>query len=835
MQYQMPWWPDGGRTDDTPQFYTVDTELQKRTLAPAPPPPAPITPYSPTVPVVDWRNATAGTQFVAGNGVATVLPEFDFETYSEGGYIWHPQIMRWKSLPGLSEQNRGLGAVGTRNYVQHPSFRILSLSWNLKDGKGERWWRPFTEETPEDAHPFSRDRAYTLPWAPGELCDYIANGGIIEAWNIYFEWQVWEFYCVPKLGWPRLHMSQCRDAMAKSRASGYPGGLDESGSVLKLTERKDPEGKQLIRMLTVPRNPTKANPALRWTPLTARPEFLRFYEYNKKDIRTEANASIRLPDLTPREFRVWQTDFRINMRGMHIDRAAVEDCIAILEQAEDKYNAELRLITNGAVSESTEVAKMLAWMAHQGVTLYSLDEEALEEGLKRRDYPRSVLRVMRIRQILAFGSVKKLYALRAQTTAESRIYDQYVYYGAHTSLWNGRGFQPANLYKGIFSKPEQVQHALALIRTRCLELVEYEYGEGSQWAKDNGGPVDALEVVASCLRSMITAAPGHKLISADFTAIQAVATSCMANELWRIEVFRTHGKIYEAMASQLTGNPLQFYIDYKKQNGKHHEDRQTWGKLPILSADFGAWINGWKRFDADKLIGDDDKIKDAILRTRARIPNVVNYWGGQTINKFNRAPDGSYAEERPHYFGLEGAAISAILEPGQCFNSKPGARLGVLYQMHEDTLYCMPPSGGFIRYHAPRLTPSSRPYAPPWEYEMSYEGWNSNAQKGPIGWIRMDLYGGVQCQNTISHMCREIQADALMALEYNEPRPYPIVMHTHDEQLAEVPDRPEWNAREYTDIVERSLPTWAVCEDGQPWPVKVPLAWEAYAYGKWED
>jgi DNA polymerase len=363
----------------------------------------------------------------------------------------------------------------------------------------------------------------------------------------------------------------------------------------------------------------------------------------------------------------------------------------------------------------------------------------------------------------------------------------------------------------MFSKPEEVERALSVIRSRVLELVEYEYH-----------PHDALEIVASCLRSMIIAAPGHRLISADFSAIQAVATSCMANEQWRIDVFRTHGKIYETMASMLTGKPLEFYLEYKEREKKHHPDRQDFGKIPVLSADFGAWIGGWKRFGADKL-GDDKYIKSLILKTRDRIPNVVNFWGGQTINKFR--------DEQEHLFGLEGAAVSAIREPGQCFNSRPGSRLGVLYQVYEDVLYCRPPSGGFIRYHSPRLTPSSRNYASPWEYEMSYEGWNSNQTKGPIGWIRMKLYGGVQCQNVISHMCREIQADALLALE---AAGYPVVMHTHDENVTEVPYG-VGSREHYMHVMRSSLPTWAICEDGQPWPIKIPDAWEAQRYGKWED
>jgi DNA polymerase len=617
---------------------------------------------------------------------------------------------------------------------------------------------------------------------------------------------------------------QAHCSAAKARASAYPGALGELAEVLKLSQQKDKAGGDLIRKLTMPKKPTKANQSLRWTPLTAADDFARFYEYNKQDIVTEAHASARVPDLTPREHDVWKLDLRINMRGMQVDTAAVEDCIVIIEQAELRYNGELREITNGVVQKSTEVAKMLEWMRTQGVYLYELDEDTLADALKRTDYPRNVLRVLRIRQILAFGSCKKYYAFRSQTTAAGRLYDQYTYYGAHTSLWNGRGVQPANLYKGVFSKPEQAEHALAIIRCRSIELVEFEYGEGSAWALDpkNNGPLDALEVVASCLRSMIIAKPGHRLISADFTAIQAVATSCMANEQWRIDVFRTHGLIYLAMAALITGKTVEYYVQYRKQHGKHHDDRQL-GKLAVLSADFGAWVNGWKRFGADDLLGDDDAIKAVVLKTRDAIPNIVKFWGGQTINKFKH-------DEQQLLFGLEGAAISAILQPGDCFNSNPSSRLGVLYQVHDDVLYCRPPSGGFIRYHAPRLTPSTRNYASPWEFEMSYEGNNSNATKGRIGWVRMSLYGGVQTQNVISHMCREIQADALLRLERGG---YPVVMHTHDEGVAEVPNG-FGSIAGYMECV-RPLPAWAICEDGQPWPIKVPDAWEAQRYGKWED
>lgn len=755
-----------------------------------------------------WELYPAGTRIIAHPGFATVYPDFDFETYSEAGYVYDYNRRKWGSLPGLSNQNRGLKAVGSRNYVLHPSFRILSLAWDLKDGQGRRWWRP-----PEMADLFPLSR-HPMLCDVGELIEHIRAGKFIEAFNVGFEWDVWQLYCARAMGWPLLTLEQIRCCMAKGKANAYPPNLEDVGHVLKLHEQKDPAGDKLIRKLTVPRNPTKANDALLWTPITAAEDFERFYHYNRQDIRTEAEASARIPDLTPRELGIWRFDFTVNKRGMQIDLKAVDDCIAIYEQGCEKGNAELWRLTNYTVSNTSEVAKLLDWMRSQGVGLYDLKEETVEEALTRTDYPLNVQRALRLRQMLAFGSIKKLYAMRSLSTAEGRLCDQYVYAGAHTMLWNGRGVQPANLYSGIFKKPEEVARALAVIATRCLELVEYEYPG-----------IDPLEVVASCLRSMIVAKPGSRLISADFTSIQAVATSCLAGEDWRIEVFRTHGKMYESMASMLTGKPLQFYIDYKKQHGKHHEDRQNFGKLPVLSADFGAWVTGWKKFGADKL-GDDAFIKQMILRTRSVIPNVVEFWGGQTRNKFDRAPDGSRAAERPELYGLEGAAISAVLEPGRCF-----AYRNIAYQVYEDVLYCRPPSGGLMAYHKPRLQRSMRDYASPWELELSYEGWNSNTTKEQPGWQRMKLYGGVMCQNVVSNMCREIQADALMALEGNG---YPIVMHTHDEGVAEV--QYGYGSKEhYTQIVRDSLPGWAVCDDGRPWPVKVPTAWEFERYGKWED
>lgn len=553
---------------------------------------------------------------------------------------------------------------------------------------------------------------------------------------------------------------------------------------------------------------------LRWTPITAGADFEAFYEYNKQDVRAELEVCSRVPDMTEREHRIWLMSVRCNKRGMHVNMPAVHDCLEIVEQAFAKYTARLRDITGGVVQTASEVQEIIKWLgATYGIRLYDLDEESVGDALKL-DIPAGAKEVLRIRQALAFGSVKKLYAFLHQTGHDHRLRDQYVFYGAHTGLWNGRGVQPANLYSGSFHKPEQVEQALAIIAFRSLELVEAAYA-----------PMDALEVVASCLRSLIIARPGSRLMGSDFSAIQAVVLAALAGEEWRLEVFRTHGKIYEMSAAKLSGLSFEEicnYVDPVTREPAKHPMRQTHGKVGELASGFAGWVPAWKRFGADEFMSSDDEIKQAILRWRRESPMIVEFWGGQTRNKFNRDAQGNFmrGSERPELYGLEGAAISAVMNPGTCFKYRQ-----VAYQMHEDALYCMGPSGTFMTYHTPRLSPAIRDYASPWEQRLTYMGWDSIS-----GWCETDLYAGVLAQNIDSHESREYQADKLVRLE--DTGIYLPVMHTHDEDVCEV-ENGRGALTEYL-AMTRVKPEWARTPEGEPWPIKVPDAWSGPAYGKWE-
>lgn len=722
----------------------------------------------------------AGQQVKAFWGLSTILPGLDFETASEAGFLFDESTKKWVAPPGAAKGKKGLKAAGTRAYVEHPTFRILSLSYDLKDGQGKRRW---------------------LPWMPPprDLFEHVERGGLLSGFNTEFEWSVWNLYCAPKLGWPRLPTQQLRCTQSKARAMALPGKMEKTGEVLRLPVQKDKDGTRLLNKFSIPRNPTKPDPR-RWILPSEDPEDAeKLYSYNDTDVDAEGAIAAALPDLTPEELDVWFTDQAVNQRGVAIDLISIDNCIAIVEQAFAKYNGEFRTLTGGL--NVTQNQKLRAWLGAQGCYADSLDEEHREILLKTLPVGPS-RRAIELLDKIGSASVKKLYSMRLQASIHGRLHGLYSYWAAATGRWTGNGPQPQNLprpSKG-FDSIGAIETALAVFATRDLETVETCYG-------------DALDAVSSCLRSMFIAGAGCDLICSDFSAIEGVVMACLAGEQWRIDVFKTHGMIYEASASKMTGTPLQDFIDYKKKNGKHHPYRQQYGKLAELSGQYASWINGWKSFGAAEHLGSDENIKAAILKYRAESPTFPELWGGQSRGRFQDA--------RPELYGLEGCAVAAIMWPGKEFWTH-----GIKFQMDGDVLYMTLLSGRRISYHAPRLQQSTRDWANPWEQEISYECYDPLKKM----WLREKLYGGILTNNAVQGIARDIQAHGMVNLERAG---YPIVMHTHDEIAAEV--RRGWGSVEEFERIVNVLPWWARFSDGTPWPVRMKGGFRQPRYGKFEE
>lgn len=779
-----------------------------------------------------------GTMIAAGMRHSRVLPSIDFEVYSEAGYDLVQDPKSGLITPkGVGSQGKGgLPVVGTPAYAEHPSTEPLCLYYDLKDGKGRRAW------------------LLTGP-GPADLLSYVANGGHVEAWNITFEFWIWNMIMVRKHGWPVLPLEQCHCAMAKARRFSLPGGLDASAKVLG-SARKDEEGKKLIQKLCRPVKPTKAHPHYRWLAHEAWDDYAALFRYCDQDLVTEDDASARIPDLTDYERKTWLADQTINARGVQVDVPALEACLRFLEQAEATYTRELQVLTVdpatgvSAVSGASEVAKMIAWLRGQRCYAPSLDKDAVLDLLKREDLTPPARRALEIRQILGAANAKKLFTLRRQINSDGRLRDQYMYCGAdRTGRWSAGGVQLQNITaKGPKSKTcqecgrivgkdctlgalgdsalcpecgcggwkvdsdwtvEAVEWALRDIQTKPFETVVQIWG-------------DPVKLLSGCLRGLFIAKEGHEFVCCDFSAIEAVVAACVSRCQWRIDVFNTHGKIYEMSASKISGVPFEEMMAVKgfdisrpewwtfRPTGHDHPLRKTLGKVAELASAYAGWLGAWKNFGADAFMNDDE-IKAAILAWRAASPEIEDMWGGQ----FRWCGPGKW-DYRPELFGLEGAAIAAIQNPGKCYHV-----IDITYGMHGDVLYCRLPSGRFLHYHRPRLTsvPDKLNRGPAWQ--ITFEGYNSNSTKGPIGWMVMDTYGGRLFENVVQAISADIQAETLVRLE---ARGYSVVMHTHDEAIAEVPIG--WGSIEEMCAIMSERPTWASW-----WPIRA-AGWRHKRYQK---
>lgn len=728
----------------------------------------------------------AGQQFYAGLGVSTVLPSLDWETYSEAGYLWDVPARKWLCLPNAPQGRKGLKVVGLDVYANHPSTDILCLAYDLKDGRGRRRWRP--------GQPL-----------PLDLWMHAMNGGLLSAWNSGFELRIWNCVATRRYGFPPLNPLQMRCDMAKARAFALPGGLEETGDVLELNIRKDKDGARLLDKFSVPRQPTKKDPRTRIRPEDDPADFERLVAYNDTDVASEDEAALRIPDLSPVELQHWQNDQAINQRGVAIDLAGVDACIAIVTAAIAKYTQELQDLTGGI--KPTELEQLKGWLHARGVHVESLDEENVDELLKKLPRGSAERRAIEIRAAVGSASVKKVFAMRHRVGPDGRLRDMYIFHGARTGRPTGEGAQPTNMPKagpdvyrcGWQGKvqlpgggcgrwhgahtmrcpwcgastlrgpkaaaewsPPAMKDALAVIMSRSLELVEYYFG-------------DAMHTVAGVLRGLYVAAEGCELVSSDFTAIEGVVIACLAGEKWRIDAYANDEPMYLLSAERSYGVPVAEMQAYAKQHGHHHPLRQK-GKIGELALGFGGWIGALRSMGAD---GPDEDLKDQVLKWRAASPAVVEFWGGQSRGK---PWDGSHRRE---LFGLEGMIVAAIQNPGTEYPVRrlDGTFTGVSYLMRGDVLYCRVPDGGYITYHRPRLSPSRRPYAAPWELSITYEGWNSNPKMGPPGWQTLSLYAGKAAENVVQKVARDIQMGAINRCERAS---LPVVLHTYDEIVGEV-------------------------------------------------
>lgn len=601
-----------------------------------------------------------------------------------------------------------LKKAGLYRYVQSPAFEILLFAYSL-DGAPTQ----VVDMAQGEKIPLEVVHALTDPHCLKHAC------------NAAFEW-----YCLSKYMGVQLPPSQWRDTMLHGLYAGYTAGLDATGRALGIPEDKQKlaTGKALIRYFCVPCKPTKSNGGrTRNYPHHDPEKWELFKTYNGQDVVAEMEIERRLsvfpvPDFVQKQ---WETDLLINARGVAVDMDFCEGALELGETIRAQLTDEA--VQLSGLQNPNSVKQLARWLsAETGDDITSLRKETIKE-LLGRDNADHVQRMLEIRQELGKTSTKKYDAIEAAVCDDGRVRGLLQFYGANrTGRWAGRLVQVQNLPR---TYTEPLEFARELVKGRKLDALRTVYGS----------PNDTL---SQLIRTAFVAAPGNVLIDADFSAIEARVISWLADEEWRLEVFRTHGKIYEASASQMFGVPLERI----KKGNPEYSLRQR-GKVAELALGYQGGVPAMRQMDTGKLLADlpDEEIKDIVDKWRNTNPKIRNLWYSFNDAAIRVIQNGGSLRVRCCTFARECDCIRGTT----CMTvSLPSGR----------KLYYVEPSVGENRWGGPSIT---------------YMGMNDKNK-----WGRIETYGGKLVENVVQAIARDCLAQAI---EHLEAAGLPVVFHIHDE------------------------------------------------------
>ncbi len=601
-----------------------------------------------------------------------------------------------------------LKKAGLYRYVQSPAFEILLFAYSF-DGAPTQ----VIDMAQGEKIPLEVIHALTDPQC------------LKHAYNAAFEW-----YCLSKYMGAQLPPSQWRDTMLHGLYAGYTAGLDATGRALGIPEDKQKltTGKALIRYFCVPCKPTKANGGrTRNYPHHDLEKWALFKTYNGQDVVAEMEIERRLsvfpvPDFVQKQ---WETDLLINARGVAVDMDFCEGALELGETIRAQLTDEA--VQLSGLQNPNSVKQLARWLsAETGDDITSLRKETIKE-LLGRDNADHVQRMLEIRQELGKTSTKKYDAIEAAVCDDGRVRGLLQFYGANrTGRWAGRLVQVQNLPR---TYTEPLEFARELVKGRKLDALRTVYGS----------PNDTL---SQLIRTAFVAAPGNVLIDADFSAIEARVISWLADEEWRLEVFRTHGKIYEASASQMFGVPLERI----KKGNPEYSLRQR-GKVAELALGYQGGVPAMRQMDTGKLLADlpDEEIKDIVDKWRNTNPKIRNLWYSFNDAAIRVIQNGGSLRVRCCTFARECDCIRGTT----CMTiSLPSGR----------KLYYVEPAVGENRWGGPSIT---------------YMGVNDKNK-----WGRIETYGGKLVENVVQAIARDCLAQAI---EHLEAAGLPVVFHIHDE------------------------------------------------------
>lgn len=564
---------------------------------------------------------------------------------------------------------------------------------------------------------------------PEEILSALQDRNCIKyAYNAAFEW-----WCLNQAGID-TPLDQWRCTMVHGLYCGYTAGLGATGAAIGLPQdkRKLATGTALIRYFCVPCKPTKSNGnRTRNLPHHAPEKWELFKEYCLQDVVTEMAIADRLLfyPVPEKEWLLWRYDVAMNAFGVKIDRQLVEGALSIDAEVRHELMSEAMRITG--LNNPNSSKQLMEWLEKQGEEVENLQKGTVSQlvgDLEDGD----VKRVLEIRQELSKTSIKKYQAMQEAAGRDDRIRGVSFFYGANrTGRYAGRLVQLQNL-------PRNYLETLDVAREFTRQ------GNGQALSVLYGNVPDTL---SQLIRTAFIPSEGHQFVVSDFSAIEARVIAWLAGEEWRMEVFKTHGKIYEASASQMFGVPLNTIV-------KGHENYalRVKGKVAELALGYQGSVGALIAMGADKMGLTEHEMKDIVSRWRNTSKRIVELW-----------------------YALENAAVD-VLTTGQKQTVKC-VTLAMEFDVTfgQEFLTILLPSGRKLFYPKPHLRENQFG-----SMQMHYKGINQTSKK----WEIIPTYGGKLTENIVQAIARDCLTETLLRVKQ---KGWQVVFHVHDEIILDAP------------------------------------------------
>lgn len=129
------------------------------------------------------------------------------------------------------------------------------------------------------------------------------------------------------------------------------------------------------------------------------------------------------------------------------------------------------------------------------------------------------------------------------------------------------------------------------------------------------------DTLSQLIRTAFIPSEGNHFVVSDFSAIEARVIAWLAGEEWRMEVFKTHGKIYEASASQMFGVPINTIA-----KGEENYHLRAKGKVAELALGYQGSVGALTAMGAADMGLTDEEMKDIVDRWRKSSKRIVELW-----------------------------------------------------------------------------------------------------------------------------------------------------------------------------------------------------------------